>query len=69
MVAIQQLENHLIVPKVMQKAVGLNPLISIVSLLVGAQLFGVVGALLAIPVGTAIMLTISEVRNYRSTLK
>ncbi|MFH1172967.1 MAG: AI-2E family transporter [bacterium] len=51
---IQQLENNLIVPKVMQKAVGLNPIISIVALLIGAKLGGVVGALLAIPLTTAI---------------
>ncbi|MFH1226039.1 MAG: AI-2E family transporter [bacterium] len=50
---IQQLENNLIVPKVMQKAVGLNPIITIVVLLIGAKLGGVFGALLAIPLATA----------------
>lgn len=47
---IQRLENDLLVPKIMQKAVGLNPIISIVSLLVGFRLLGVLGAILAIPV-------------------
>lgn len=51
---IQQLENNIITPKVMQKAVGLNPIISIVALLIGAKLGGIVGALLAIPLTTAI---------------
>ncbi len=51
---IQQAENNLIVPKVMQKAVGLNPLVVIVALLVGGQVAGVVGAILAIPVTTAL---------------
>jgi predicted PurR-regulated permease PerM len=46
---IQQLENHLLVPKVMQKAVGFNPLVTIVALMVGAKLLGVIGAILAIP--------------------
>lgn len=58
--AIQQLENHLLVPKVMQRAVGLNPIISIVSLLVGAQLFGVLGAILAIPVATALSVVFND---------
>lgn len=53
-VVLQQLENHLIVPKVMQKAVGLNPIISIMALLIGAQLGGIVGVLIAIPVATSL---------------
>jgi len=64
LVVVQQLENHVIVPKVMQKAVGLNPLISIISMLVGAKLFGVAGALLAIPFATALMVAVKEVRTY-----
>ena len=50
---IQQAENHLILPKVMSKSVGMNPLVVIVVMLVGAKLGGVVGALLAVPVATA----------------
>jgi predicted PurR-regulated permease PerM len=64
-IIIQQFEGHIIVPKVMQKAVGLNPLVSIVALLVGAELFGIVGALLAIPVATALSVVLSEL--YRSS--
>lgn len=64
LIIIQQLENHIIVPKVMQKAVGLNPLVSIISMLVGARLFGVIGALLAIPFATALMVVVREVRVY-----
>ena len=63
-IVIQQLEGHIIVPKVMQKAVGLNPLVSIVALLVGAKLFGMVGALLAIPVATAVSAVLSELYHY-----
>lgn len=47
---IQQVENHIIVPIVMNKAVGLSPLIVIISLMIGARLAGTVGAILAIPV-------------------
>lgn len=53
-VVIQQLENHIFVPKIMQKAVGLNPVIIILALLIGAKLAGVVGLLLALPVATAV---------------
>lgn len=47
---IQQLENHLIVPQVMKKAVGLNPLIVIIAVAIGGKLLGIPGALLAVPI-------------------
>ncbi len=53
---IQQTENHLLVPKVMQKVTGLNPVVSILALLVGVKLGGVPGAFFAIPV--AMMATV-----------
>lgn len=46
---IQQLENNLIVPKVMEKAVGIDPLATILSLMIGAKLMGALGAFLAVP--------------------
>jgi len=51
---VQQLENNLIVPRVMGKTTGLNPLVVILSILAGARIGGIVGALLAVPVATAI---------------
>jgi len=48
-IVIQQLENNILVPVVMKRSVGLHPLVTIVSLLVGARLGGVVGAILAVP--------------------
>jgi predicted PurR-regulated permease PerM len=65
MVVIQQLENNVLVPKIMERAVGLNPIMSIVAVLIGAQLFGVVGALFAIPVATAISVVSVEFYQYR----
>ncbi len=47
---VQQLENNLIVPKVMQKAVGFDPLVTIIALMIGSNLYGVMGALISIPV-------------------
>lgn len=47
--AIQQLENHVLVPKVMGDAVELHPAVLIVALIVGGALFGIGGAILAAP--------------------
>lgn len=56
----QQLENHILVPKIMQKAVGLNPIVSISVLLIGFQLAGMLGAILAIPVATAVNVFVQD---------
>jgi predicted PurR-regulated permease PerM len=53
-VVIQQLEGTLLVPRVMRKAVGVNPFVSLLALFAFGSLFGVAGALMAIP--TAAML-------------
>ena len=46
---VQFLENHILVPKIMQRAAGVNPLISILSLMIGFRLYGPAGAILSIP--------------------
>lgn len=46
---IQMIENNVLVPKIMQRAVGLNPVLVIVAVMIGANLLGVLGALLAVP--------------------
>ncbi|PIS08937.1 hypothetical protein COT75_03675 [Candidatus Beckwithbacteria bacterium CG10_big_fil_rev_8_21_14_0_10_34_10] len=48
-ILIQQLENNLIVPKVMKKSVGLHPLVTLVALMVGFKIGGIGGGLLAVP--------------------
>lgn len=48
-IVIQVMENNLLVPKIMQHAVGLNPVIIIIAILVGAELLGIPGALLSLP--------------------
>lgn len=58
---IQQLENHVIVPQVMKKAVGLNPLIVIVAVAVGGKLLGIAGALLAVPVAVVIQIITEDI--------
>lgn len=57
--AIQQAENHLVVPQVMRKAVGLNPLIVIIAVAIGGKLLGITGALLAVPI-TVVMQILAE---------
>lgn len=47
---IQQLENNLIVPKIMQKVSGFSPLVILLAFLIGSNFFGVIGAILAVPV-------------------
>lgn len=63
----QQLENHIITPQVMKKAVGLNPVATIIALLVGARLGGVMGAILSIPVATAISLAVNDFIERKKT--
>ncbi len=58
---VQFTENNILVPKIMQRAVGLNPIVSITVLLMGFKLAGVVGAIISIPVATAINVFIQDV--------
>jgi len=60
---VQQIENNLIVPKVMGKTTGLNPLVVILAILMGARLGGIVGALLAVPVALAIAVYFESLMN------
>ena len=58
---IQQMENHLIVPQVMKKAVGLNPLVVILTIAVGSRILGFAGALLAVPIAAVLQILVTEV--------
>ena len=59
-ILVQELENKLLVPKVMQYTVGLNPVSIIIILLIGAKLMGILGMLLAIPVALVIYVVLEE---------
>ena len=59
-IIIQSVENNILVPKIMQKAVGLDPIISIIALMVGFKLGGVIGAILAIPMATTLNVIIKD---------
>ncbi len=51
---IQQLENYILVPKVMQKTVGLSPIVTIIALIIGAKILGILGVVIAVPVAAGI---------------
>ena len=57
----QQVENYLIVPRVMRKAVDLSPAAVIVSVLIGGSLAGFAGALLALPLAAAAKVVVRDV--------
>lgn len=58
--AIQQLENAILVPKIMEKSVGLSPLTVLLSVLIGGALLGIAGALLAVPVASAVHTIVTD---------
>lgn len=66
-IVVQQLENSIIVPKVMQKAVGLSPVVIILAILTGAKLMGFVGVVIAVPVAASISVLIREWSTVKNT--
>jgi predicted PurR-regulated permease PerM len=58
--AQQQLENHLLVPKIMQRQVGISPVFVIIALLIGGSLLGVIGAILAVPTAAILQVLFEE---------
>ncbi|MBI3289893.1 AI-2E family transporter, partial [Candidatus Microgenomates bacterium] len=57
---IQQLENSFIVPKVMQKSIGVAPIVTLVVLGVGVEIGGITGAILAMPVFLVVQIALAE---------
>ncbi len=60
-IVYQQVENYVIVPKVMKEAVDLSPAAVIVSTLIGGSLAGFAGALLALPLAAALKVVVNDV--------
>ncbi|MFL5868028.1 MAG: AI-2E family transporter [Thermoleophilaceae bacterium] len=63
-VALQQLEGHLVAPNVFGRALRINPLIVIFALLFGGELYGIIGALVALPVAAMLRETIIYLREH-----
>ena len=64
-IVYQQIENNVIQPRIQARAVSVHPFVVLTSVLFGSTLFGVLGALLAIPVAAAIQISIIEYNRLR----
>ncbi len=63
-VALQQLEGHIVAPQVFRISLRINPILVILSLLIGYQLYGIAGALLALPIAAVIRQTVIYLRRH-----
>jgi predicted PurR-regulated permease PerM len=61
----QQFENHVLVPKVMERQVGVSAVTVIVALLIGGKLLGIVGAILAVPSAAILQVLFTEIAAAR----
>jgi predicted PurR-regulated permease PerM len=68
-IVIQQLENSLLVPRIMRKAVGVNPFVTLLSLFAFSTLFGLAGALMAIPIAAMIQLALNHFVFQQATVE
>ena len=57
---LHQLEANVLVPKIMERRVGVSPVVVIVALLIGGELYGLVGAILAIPTAAILSVVLEE---------
>jgi predicted PurR-regulated permease PerM len=64
-IVYQQIENNLIQPQIQRRAVDVHPFVVLFSVLCGATLLGVVGALVAIPIAASVQIAIREWWRYR----
>jgi predicted PurR-regulated permease PerM len=65
-IVYQQFENHVIQPQIQKRTVKVHPFVTIVSVLFGATLLGVLGALVAIPIAASIQILIREYVDIRT---
>lgn len=63
-IALQQLEGHFVAPQVFRISLRINPILIILGLLIGWTIYGVVGALLALPIATVIRQTVLYLRRH-----
>jgi len=62
-IAVQQLENNIIVPLVMRSSAGLSPIVTLLCLMVGVTIGGVGGAILAVPTFITVQTIVSQLRK------
>jgi predicted PurR-regulated permease PerM len=63
----QQFENHVLVPKVMERQVGISAVVVIIALLIGGSLLGIVGAILAVPTAAILQVLFEELTQNETT--
>ena len=63
----QQFENHVLVPKVMERQVGVSAVVVIIALLIGGNLLGILGALLAVPSAAILQVLLLEILDQRES--
>jgi predicted PurR-regulated permease PerM len=63
-VALQQLEGHVVAPQVFGHSLRINPLLVIFALLVGAELYGILGAFIALPIAAVVRETVVYLRRH-----
>ena len=63
---LQQLENNILVPKIMQRVSGFSPLVILIALIVGSNFFGVMGAIVAIPITMILVIVVKSVLRHTS---
>jgi predicted PurR-regulated permease PerM len=63
-VALQQLEGHVVAPQVFRISLRINPILVILALLIGYQIYGIVGALVALPVSAVVRQTVVYLRRH-----
>lgn len=64
-VAYQQFENSMIYPAIMARRVKVNPLVVLLSFLLGVTIFGILGAVLAVPVSGAALVAVKSIQQER----
>jgi predicted PurR-regulated permease PerM len=65
-IVYQQVENHLIQPQIQRRTVNVNPFVVVVSVLLGASLLGILGAIVAIPIAASIQILLREWWDWRT---
>ncbi len=68
-VIYQQIENHVLQPLVYGRTVRMSPLLVLVSVLIGASIGGIIGAVVAIPAGASLRIVLKEFSDNHSTAK
>jgi predicted PurR-regulated permease PerM len=68
-IVYQQVENSVIQPQIQRRAVDVHPFGVLVAVLFGSTLFGIIGALLAIPIAATLQITVREYLEYRREIR